>query len=72
MSSLSPWANRQRSPYLHVPFSLQFLHISYFSLRMATGGDSFDRLSLAGLESEYVENEFLYTSSAFGFEEGIF
>lgn len=31
VSSYSPWAKRQRSPYLQLPFSLQFLHISYFN-----------------------------------------
>lgn len=30
VSSWSPWANKHLSPYLHCPFSLQFLHISYF------------------------------------------
>ena len=30
VSSWSPWANRHLSPYLHTPFSLKFLHISYF------------------------------------------
>ena len=30
VSSWSPWANRHLSPYLQVPFSLKFLHISYF------------------------------------------
>ena len=38
VSSASPWAKRHLSPYLQVPFSRQFLHISYFNLR-TTGGD---------------------------------
>ena len=43
VSSWSPWAKRHRSPYLQTPFSLKFLHISYFDLLMAgieveTGG----------------------------------
>ena len=31
VSSFSPWANKHLSPYLQVPFSRQFLHISYFN-----------------------------------------
>lgn len=36
-SSCSPCANRHLSPYLQVPFSFQFLHISYFLLTIAAG-----------------------------------
>ena len=37
VNSLSPCAKRHLSPYLQLPFSFQFLHISYLSLRI-TGG----------------------------------
>lgn len=37
ISSWSPCANRQRSPYLQTPFSRKFLHISYFNLTYALG-----------------------------------
>ena len=36
VSSSLPWANRHLSPYLQLPFSLQFLHISYLR-RLTTG-----------------------------------
>ena len=35
MSSWSPWAKRQRSPYLQLPVSLKFLHISYLRRTIA-------------------------------------
>ena len=38
VNSLDPWANRHLSPYLHWPFSRQFLHISYFSRRTTGWG----------------------------------
>ena len=36
VSSSEPWANRHLSPYLQLPFSRQFLHISYLR-RLTTG-----------------------------------
>ena len=43
VNSFDPCAKRHLSPYLQVPFSLQFLHISYLR-RRTTGYDDVDEV----------------------------
>ena len=57
VNSSVPWANRHLSPYLQLPFSRQFLHISYLR-RLTTGWETvaadepYDDLSELELFSE--------------------
>ena len=51
VNSLEPWANRHLSPYLHWPFSLQFLHISYLRRRTTGYGVAVAAAAVVPLES---------------------